>query len=91
MSRPRLCRRIRFCPRARYFKPRGIPLVQLDTIELSLEEAEALRLKHVLDLDQIDCAKKMHTSQSTFQRILASAHKKIAIALIEGKAIQINN
>ncbi|MFH0912635.1 MAG: DUF134 domain-containing protein [Patescibacteria group bacterium] len=89
MPRPRLCRRIRFCPRAHYFKPRGVPLRWLETVDLSLEETEALRLKHILDLDQVDCAKKMQTSQSTFQRILASAHKKIATALIKGRAIRI--
>ena len=61
----------------------------LDTVELTAEEAEALRLKNIDDLDQIECAKKMNTSQSTFQRILASAYKKITDAIINGKAIKI--
>lgn len=58
-------------------------------IELTAEEAEALRLKNIKDLDQIKCAKQMKTSQSTFQRILSSAYKKISKALIEGRAIRI--
>lgn len=61
----------------------------LEVIELSAEEAEALRLKNIKDLDQVEAAKMMKTSQSTFQRILASAYKKISQALIQGKAIKI--
>jgi predicted DNA-binding protein (UPF0251 family) len=72
-----------------YFKPRGVPLRFLEAVELTTEEAEALRLKNMKDLDQIDCAKRMNTSQSTFQRILSSAYKKITEAIIEGKAIKI--
>jgi len=48
-----------------------------------------LRLKNIKDLEQEEAAKKMNTSQSTFQRILSSAYKKITEALIEGKAIKI--
>ena len=89
MPRPRLCRRIRFNPNVTYFKPQGVPLRFLEVIELTTEEAEALRLKNIKDLDQEEAAKKMNTSQSTFQRILASAYKKVSEALIEGKAIKI--
>jgi len=89
MVRPRLCRRIRFNPNVTYFKPQGVPLRFLEVIELTTEEAEALRLRNIKDLDQEEAAKKMNTSQSTFQRILSSAYKKITEALIEGKAIKI--
>ena len=61
----------------------------LEVVELTREEVEALRLKNIKDLDQIEAAKKMNTSQSTFQRILSSAYKKISKAIIEGKAIKI--
>jgi len=61
----------------------------LEVVELTTEEAEALRLRNIKDLDQEEAAKKMNTSQSTFQRILSSAYKKITEALIEGKAIKI--
>ena len=89
MPRPRLCRHINFNPNVRYFKPQGVPLSILDEVELTMEEMEAIRLKNIEGLEQIEAAKKMKTSQSTFQRILASANKKIAEALIEGKAIKI--
>lgn len=62
---------------------------ELELVELSMEELEAYRLRHIKDLDQEEAAMEMHTSQSTYQRILYSAYKKIADALIGGKAIKI--
>ncbi len=61
----------------------------LEEISLTDEEIEALRLKNRKGLTQTEAAEKMNTSQSTFQRVLASAYKKITEALIEGKAIKI--
>jgi len=61
----------------------------LEIVELTTEEIEAYRLRHIDDLDQTEAAKKMKTSQSTYQRILYSAYKKIADALVNGKAIKI--
>ncbi|MBT4349386.1 DUF134 domain-containing protein [bacterium] len=90
LGRPRLNRRVRFDPMVRYFKPRGVRMIDLEEVVLTNEEIEALRLKNINDYDQITCAKKMNTSQSTFQRILSLAYKKISIALIEGKAIKID-
>jgi predicted DNA-binding protein (UPF0251 family) len=89
IGRPRLARLVRFNPRVSYFKPQGLPLRDLEVIELTEEEIEAIRLKNILGLDQVECAKSMRTSQSTFQRILSSAYKKISQALIDGKAIRI--
>ena len=89
MPRPRLCRHVCFCPRVTYFKPQGTPMRFLEVVTLTSEEMEALHLKNVKDLNQREAAKKMRTSQSTFQRILMSAYKKIAEALADGKAIEI--
>lgn len=61
----------------------------LEVVELSAEELESFRLRHIEDMEQTEAAKKMKTSQSTYQRILYSAYKKIADALIQGKAIKI--
>jgi predicted DNA-binding protein (UPF0251 family) len=58
-------------------------------VELSAEEAEALRLKHVKGMEQTKAAKEMKISQSTFQRILASAAKKISEAIVYGRTIKI--
>ena len=91
MPRPKLNRTICFNPDVTYFKPRGVPMSILDIVELTLEETEALRLKNIDGLSQDECAKKMNTSQSTFQRILSSAYNKISDAIINGKAIEIVN
>lgn len=89
MVRPRMCRRLRFRPKARYFKPQGIPLAELDEITITREELESIKLKDFDDLEQTEAAQKMKTSQSTFQRILSSARKKITSAIVEGKALKI--
>lgn len=89
MPRPPKCRRVAFLPGATYFKPAGIPLRLLDEVRLSIEEAEAVRLKDVEGLEQEQGAEKMNISRPTFQRVLASARQKIADALLHGKAIRI--
>ncbi|MFA7682244.1 MAG: DUF134 domain-containing protein [Candidatus Peribacteraceae bacterium] len=90
MPRPRGLRRIRFSPTVTYYKPQGVPLRSLKVVELTAEEMEALRLKNVKGLNQKDAAKEMQTSQSTFQRILTNAQKKISMALVDGCAIRIH-
>lgn len=89
MSRPFKYRRVSFIPDVTYFKPAGIPLRDLEEIQLSLEEAEALRLKDLEDLEQEHGAEKMNISRQTFQRVLASARQKVADALLNGKVIKI--
>lgn len=89
MTRPRKWCRIDFCPEAECFWPDDKSEAELEVIELSPEEVEALRLKNIEELEQTEAAKKMGISQSTFQRILSSAHKKMSEALIYGKALKI--
>ena len=64
-------------------------MAMLEEVVLTGDELEAIRLKYQKGLEQIESAKKMKVSQSTFQRILDKANKKIANALVEGKAIKI--
>lgn len=89
MVRPVKPRFVRGPPWIDYFKPREIPLSTLDEVMLKVEELEAIRLKDLEDLEQEECAKKMRISRGTFQRVLNSAKKKIADALVNGKAIKI--
>lgn len=89
MPRHKVPRRMRFNPNIYYFKPQGIPLPKLEEVILLPDELEALKLYQVDGLEQIAAAKKMEISQPTFARIFASASKKIAEAIIKGKAIQI--
>jgi predicted DNA-binding protein (UPF0251 family) len=91
MPRPKNPRQLRFTPNVYYFKPQGIPLRFLEEAVLGRDELEALKLYEVDGLDQITAAKKMKISQPTFARILDSAHKKIANAIVSGKAIKIQD
>lgn len=89
MARPPKLRRVEFKPEFTYFKPAGIPKRELEEVVLHVEEVEAIRLKDLEDLEQEECAERMHISRPTFQRLLVSARKKIAEALIEGKALRV--
>lgn len=87
--RRRLRRKIGYNFAQHYFKPRGIPLTELDEIKITDEELETLRLRFLSDLNQHEAAEKMGISQSQYQRDIVKAMEKITKALIEGKAILI--
>jgi predicted DNA-binding protein (UPF0251 family) len=89
MPRPFKCRRIGHLPEVTFFKPAGIPLRELEVVNLSYEEVEAIRLKDLEGLEQEPAAAKMNVSRPTFQRILSSARQKLADVLLNGKAVRI--
>ena len=76
-------------PQSDYFKPRGIPLSMLEEVVLTVDELEAIRLADLEHLYQEQAADKMKVSRQTFGRIIESAHKKVAEALVQGKALKI--
>ena len=89
MPRPKKYRCIKCKPDATYFKPRGIPLVDLEEISLSPDEIEAISLADYEELYHEEAAMKMKISRQTFGRILSAAHKKVAECLLKGKALKI--
>jgi len=89
MARPCKCRRVCGNPEAYYFKPRGIPVSQLEEVVLTLDEFEAVRLADLEGLYQEDAAKRMNVSRQTFGNIIESAHKKIADTIINARALRI--
>lgn len=90
MSRPRKIKIINFEPNVTYFKPRSVPLNQLEEVELTLDELESLRLSSLKKISQADAASQMQIHQSTFQRTLVRAREKVTDALVNGKAIKIH-
>jgi len=60
-----------------------------DSINLTVSEFEAMRLKHHTKFNQVEAAEKMGISQPTFSRILEGAHEKVTKALMEGKTIKV--
>jgi len=89
MVRPKKNRVVAFEPEISYFKPRGIPLVDLEEVIMTVDEREAIRLSDLLDMSYEDAGKSMEVSRATFGRIIQRARKMVAEALINGKAINI--
>ncbi len=89
MPRPKTARCIDQIPNVTWFKPAGIRLRELQEVEITLDEVEAIRLADYEGLYQEEIAASMNISRQTVGRILTEARKKIAEALIEGKAIRL--
>jgi uncharacterized protein len=89
MSRPKKCRNVKCNPGSYYFKPRAVPLCDLEEVVLSIDEFEAIRLADNKKLYHDDAAVEMKVSRATFGRILKLARSKVADALIHGKALKI--
>jgi uncharacterized protein len=89
MPRPCRRRRVRGRPNSSYFKPAGIRMIELEESELSLPEFEAIRLVDLNGVSQGDAGIQMQISQSTLSRVLSSGRRKIADAIVNGKAIRI--
>jgi predicted DNA-binding protein (UPF0251 family) len=71
------------------FKPAGIPARLLEEVVLTLDELEALRLADLEGEYQEAAAARMGVSRATFGRIVGEARRKVAEALVQGKALRI--
>lgn len=89
MARPHKNRKICNPPQMKGFKPYGIPLCKIETIRLTFEEYESIRLVNYDMLPQDKAAAQMNVSRPTLTRIYNKAIKIIAKAFVEGKAIEI--
>ena len=76
-------------PGVTYFKPRGVPLSEMEEVVLTVDELESIRLADLLGMYQEEGAAVMNVSRPTFGRIVDQARKKIAEALVHGKALRI--
>ena len=89
MVRPKKNRTVAFDPDVSYFKPRGIPLRDLEEVCLTVDELEAIRLSDGMGLSQEEAGRRMEVSRATFGRIIQNARQLVADALVNGKAIRI--
>ena len=89
MVRPRKDRQVAFNPGVSYFKPRGIPMFDLQEVHLKIDELEAIRLSDLLGMSHEEAGKRMGVSRATFGRIIQRARQTVADALINGKAINV--
>ncbi|HID47943.1 MAG TPA: DUF134 domain-containing protein [Methanothermococcus okinawensis] len=88
-GRPRIPRFISEVPEIKEFVPRGVPLEGRETVTLSYEELEAVRLVDYLGFSQEEGAELMGVSRRVFWSILRSARRKISDFLINGKVLRI--
>lgn len=89
MPRPLKKRRCREYDGDHVYKPRSIPMRELESIRLELGELEAMRLCDVEGADQEEAGKRMGVSRGTVQRLLKRGRRKVIGALIESKALLI--
>ena len=89
MPRPFCPRRIGGFPSSSYFRPERAHPSQLEEITLTLDELEAIRLADLEGLYQEEAAERMGISRPTFGRILDAARRKVAEAIVLGKALKI--
>ena len=87
MVRPKRCRKISGVPEYNTFVPDGIP--QNDSILLALDEFEVIRLIDYKSYTHAQCAQQMNISRTTVTEIYAKARKKIALSLMEGYPLKI--
>jgi predicted DNA-binding protein (UPF0251 family) len=77
-------------PCAVFYKPQGIPMRDLESLVLSVEGLEALRLVDSERMQQVEASARMGVSRPTLSRILGEARTIVATALFEGKAIRVD-
>jgi len=87
MARPKKIRRCQGRFSGLAFKPTGSPMGELERIELGRDELEALKLCDLEGFTQHQAGQKMGVSRGTVQRLVSSARRKVARALVEGAAL----
>ena len=90
MPRPTIKRQVAERPAITYFKPQGIPMRELEEVAVTIEGLEAMRLIHLEGMTLEEAAGRMSVSRHTLGRVLGKAHKLVADALVNGKALSIN-
>ena len=91
MPRPRKHRNCREFAGDRIFKPRSIPMPELEVLDLGLDELEALRLCDVEGLHQAVAGERMGVSRGTVQRLLKTGRTTLVRVLLEGAALRIRS
>lgn len=89
MPRPKIPRKICSRPANSCFKPNGIPMAQLQSVEMAEDEFEAMRLVDLEGFQQQQAAVEMEVSRQTLANLVKSARFKVAECLVQGKALKI--
>ena len=87
MPRPVRCRRIEHMPAYRSFSPDDVEAEE--SVRMTVDEYETLRLLDEEGLTQEACAARMQIARTTVTAIYESARKKVADVLVHGKRLLI--
>jgi uncharacterized protein len=89
MPRPRKCRRVCCMPGSTLYGPLNGPMMQSESIIMTVEEYETIRLIDQEGLTQEECAENMEVARATVQNIYKAARTKLATSLINGNVLKI--
>lgn len=89
MPRPRKWRHVCCLPTTNRFGPLGGCMHTQDSIQMTVDEYETIRLIDLEGLTQEECAGHMHIARTTVQGIYLEARRKLAQALVEGLVLSI--
>lgn len=89
MARPRKRRRVCSMPNFKMFGPLNNSLDEKESIILTIDEYETIRLIDWEGLEQEQCAERMDVARSTIQRVYSEAKKKVADSIVNGKILRI--
>ena len=85
MPRPRKLRTVCCLPDSEAFGQTNQNITSENTVTLTIDEYETIRLTDLEDLTQEECAAQMNIARTTVQSIYAEARKKIADAIVNRK------
>lgn len=89
MGRPRKWRNVCDLPQRDRFGPLGFPVDHEDSIIMTVDEYEAIRLIDLEGFSQEECSEQMKVARTTVQGMYAEARKKLAQSLVDGKVLLI--
>lgn len=89
---PRPCKLRRICekPRCSSFGPSDCSASDVQSVVMTVDEYESIRLIDLEGMTQEQCAGIMDVARTTVQAIYGSARKKLAEALVNGRALVID-
>ena len=91
MPRPRKHRSCQAFNGDRVFKPRSIPMTDLQRVRLDLDELEAMRLCDIEHCDQAEAGRRMGISRGTIHRLVKSGRAKVLRSILNSHALIIES
>lgn len=89
MPRPKKCRKVCCLPPISQFVPAGEDVSCRETVVMTVDEYETVRLIDNEGFSQEECSGYMNIARTTVQQIYDGARKKIAHALVDGLPLKI--